>query len=254
MTAKLKWRPETYDRFRGLRLRPARDLLAQVPDLPDGPVVDLGCGTGVMAPALARLGRPLIGVDNSAEMVAEAVGYDAVEQIDIADWQADVPAALIYSNAALQWLEGHNTLLPRLAGMLAQDGVLAVQMPRQEAAPSHRFLRDIAARMFPDRFAVDTSPRVRPAVDYAELLAPLGDVEAWETDYIQLLPSVTEGHPVRHFTQGAAMLPYVQAMTEEERAEFVAAYDAALSAAYPRRADGAVFFPFRRCFFVLRRD
>lgn len=254
MTTTPNWRPETYDRFRGLRLRPARDLLAQVPDLPEGPVVDLGCGTGAMAADLAGLGRSLIGVDNSPEMIAEAVGYDTFQQVDIAQWQAKVPPALIFSNAALHWLDDHDTLMPRLVDMLAPKGVLAVQMPRQEAAPSHRFLRDIAARMFPDRFAIDVPPRVAVAVEYADLLSPLGKVEAWETEYIQLLPPVEDGHPIRHFTQGAAMLPFVQPLTEEERADFVAAYDAALAAAYPRRADGSVFFPFRRCFFVLRRD
>ena len=36
------WNPEAYARFRGLRLRPALDLLAQVGDLPLGDVVDLG--------------------------------------------------------------------------------------------------------------------------------------------------------------------------------------------------------------------
>lgn len=127
-------------------------------------------------------------------------------------------------------------------------------MPRQEAAPSHHFLRDIAARMFSDRFTADVPPRVRPAAHYAEVLAPQGEVNAWETEYVQVLAPVADGHPVRHFTQGAVMLPFAEAMTAEELAGFTAAYDAALSAAYPLRHDGSVMFPFRRCFFVLRRD
>jgi trans-aconitate 2-methyltransferase len=64
------WNPETYAKFRGFRLRPAMDLLAQVPDLPAGEVVDLGCGNGPVGPALAQRfqGRRLIGVDHSPAM------------------------------------------------------------------------------------------------------------------------------------------------------------------------------------------
>lgn len=230
------------------------DLLAQVPDLPDGDVIDLGCGTGVMAAALTASGRRLVGVDASPEMLAKAHGYDEVVEADIGCWAPRSPPALIFSNAALHWLDGHDALMPRLAGMLAPGGSLAVQMPRQEAAPSHRFLRDIAVGMFPDRFGADSGPRVRAAADYADLLADLGTIDAWESEYVQMLPAVKEGHPVRHFTQGAAMLPFAQAMSEAERADYIAAYDTALGAAYPLRADGSVMFPFRRCFFVLRRN
>lgn len=229
------------------------DLLAQVPDLPAGDVVDLGCGNGAVAEALAQLGRPVVGVDSSAEMLAEAKGYTRTEQADIATWQPEIPPALIFSNAALQWLGGHDRLMPRLAGLLAPGGVLAVQMPRQEGAPSHRFLRDIAARMFPDRFAPQAEPRCRPAQDYLSLLSDHGEVLAWETEYMQVMPASGEGHPVRRFTQGAAMLPFVEQMSEAEAGEFIASYDAALAAAYPLRGDGSVVFPFRRCFFVLTR-
>jgi trans-aconitate 2-methyltransferase len=78
-------------------------------------------------------------------------------------------------------------------------------------------------------------------------------VSVWETVYLQRLAPVTEGHPVRHFTASTAMRPFVEAMTEEERAAYVAAYDAALGAAYPAEADGGVLFPFRRLFMVVQR-
>jgi trans-aconitate 2-methyltransferase len=42
------------------------------------------------------------------------------------------------------------TLIPRLAGLVAPGGALAVQMPRQSDAPSHRLIRDVAARLYPD--------------------------------------------------------------------------------------------------------
>ena len=257
-SAKTDWNPETYARFRGLRLRPALDLLAQVGHVPGGDVVDLGCGDGAVAADL-RLrfaGQRLVGVDQSAAMLAEADGlrlYDRLDQADIALWSPHAPAALIFSNAVLHWLPDHAALLARLAGQLMPGGMLAVQMPRQFMAPSHRFLRDIAAALFPDRFdfAQYEAP-VQPAAWYWETLSPLGWVEAWETDYVQRLEASPDMHPVRAFTQSTAMRPFVDKLTAVEAETYVSAYDKALASAYPLQADGAVLLPFRRVFFTLK--
>jgi trans-aconitate 2-methyltransferase len=250
------WNPEAYAQFRDLRLRPALDLLAQVGDLPAGAVIDLGCGDGAVAGALrARFGdRRLVGVDGSAAMLAAARGYDALEAADIAAWKPAEPPALIFSNAALHWLGDHARLIPRLAGLLAPGGTLAVQMPRQQAAPSHALMREIAARVFPERFAfTGWQPQVAPPEAYAAILAPLGDWSIWETEYLQRLAPAAEGHPVRQFTASTALRPFVERMDPAEAAGFVADYDAALAAAYPLRPDGGALFPFRRLFFTLRR-
>ena len=252
------WDTECYARFRGLRLRPALDLLAQVGDLPEGPVVDLGCGDGAVAEALvARFsGRRLQGVDSSQTMLAQARRsglYASLDGVDIAGWSPETRPALIFSNAVLQWLPDHASLMPRLASYLAPGGVLAVQMPRQFKAASHRFLRDIAGSMFPDRFdfSRETSPCAR-AEDYHALLSPLGVVVAWETEYIQRLEPTAAMHPVRDFTQATAMRPIAQKLSETELASFCSAYEASLSAAYPLQKDGAVLFPFKRVFFTLK--
>lgn len=253
-TGQTDWNPGAYAKFRGLRLRPALDLMAQIGGLPPGDVVDLGCGDGAAAGALATrfAGRRLIGVDASPAMLEQAAGYDARILADIAAWQPDSPPALIFSNAVLQWLGDHAALLPGLAGLLAPGGVLAVQMPRQYDAPSHRFLRDIAQAMFPDRFDFrGWQPPVAPAAEYWRMLAPLGRVTAWETDYVQHLAASAEGHPVRAFTGATAMRPFLEHLTPPEAGAFADAYDQALTAAYPLMPDGSALMPFRRCFLVL---
>jgi trans-aconitate 2-methyltransferase len=251
------WDPARYGAFRDLRLRPALDLMAQVPDLPSGDVVDLGCGNGAVGPSLAAQfpGRTLVGLDNSAAMLDEARSlgcYARLEQVDIADWAPDRPPALIFSNAALNWLPDHAGLMPRLVTMLASGGALAVQMPRQGAAPSHRLLRDVADTLFPGRFP-PVDPPVMAAETYARMLTPFGEVKAWTTEYVQMLAPATRGHPVRAFTESTAMRPFVQGMTTEEAPAFVAAYDRALETAYPALPSGQVLFPFTRVFFVLQR-
>jgi trans-aconitate 2-methyltransferase len=240
-------------------LRPALDLLAQIHGLPPGNVVDLGCGTGAVAGPLANRfpGRQLIGADASPAMLVEAQAtalYTRLDLADVAVWTPPEAPALIFSNAALHWLDDHATLLPRLAGLVRPDGVLAVQMPRQYDAPSHRLLREVAATLFPDRF--DWSgwvPPVAPPEVYDRLLRPLGALDIWETEYLQRLAPVEAGHPVRHFTASTAMRPILERLDAAEAARFVAAYDAALAGPYPAAADGSVLMPFRRLFMVLRR-
>ena len=249
------WNPETYARFRGLRLRPALDLLMQVGGLPGGTVVDLGCGDGAAAGALKTRypKHRLEGVDSSPAMLAKAKGYADLIQTDVDGWTPAEPPALIFSNAALQWLPHHDTLLPRLAGLLAPGGVLAVQMPRQYFAPSHRFLRDIAAATFPDRFDFTSyDPPVARPEHYWQLLSSLGEVSVWETEYIQHLGAEAGQHPVQAFTQSTAMRPFLERITPAEAAHFRAAYDQSLGAAYPLAVDGSCLMPFRRLFFTLK--
>ncbi|WP_347311100.1 methyltransferase domain-containing protein [Defluviimonas sp. SAOS-178_SWC] len=257
MSGRSDWNPESYARFGGLRLRPALDLLAQVGELPKGDIVDLGCGNGAAGPALAAryAGRRIIGLDASPAMLASARKGGAYHQLiegDAAAWRAEAPVALVFSNAALHWLSDHAALMPNLAAQLAPGGTLAVQMPRQYGAPSHRFLRDFAAEMFPDRFdlAAWRAP-VSPPVEYHRMLSGLGRVNVWETDYVQRVEPVADGHPVRRFTESTAMRPYLDLMSQAEIAEFLARYEAALAAAYPIEPDGSVLFPFRRLFFTL---
>ncbi len=251
------WDAGTYDRFRRLRLRPAIHLLSDVPrDLPPGTVVDLGCGTGAVGPLLRKRFRErrLVGLDGSAEMLAR-VGdgiYDMLGEADIAGWRPEVPPALIFSNAVLHWLPDHATLFPRLAGLLAPGGVLAVQMPRQFGAPSHRLIHETAAQLFPDRFTPRREPPVASPEVLQGILAPLGDVSVWESEYLQKLDATEDGsHPVRAFTRSTAARPVLSKLDAAEQERFFTAYDAALTEAYPAAPDGHVLMPFRRQFAVL---
>lgn len=259
-TAGQDWSPGTYQRFRGFRLRPALDLLAQVPDgLPPGAVVDLGCGAGAAGPALrARFGdRLLVGLDASPAMLAEAAAaacYDRLVEADIAGWQPEAAPALIFSNAALQWVPDHAALLPQLAALPAPGGVLAVQVPDQQDAPSHRLLREVAAALFPDRFDwAGWVPEVLPPAQVETLLAPFGPVSLWRTVYYQRVRPQAEAHPVRAFTESTAARRILSRLDAGEQARFLAAYDAALAGDYPPGADGSVLFPFARSFFLLVR-
>lgn len=253
------WNVAAYEAFHDLRLRPALDLLARVPLCPPGDVIDLGCGSGAAGAALRRRfpDRRLIGLDGSAEMLEKAKSlsiYDRLDKGDIANWAPQDAPALIFSNAALHWLDDHKSLIPNLFNVLATDGVLAIQMPSQLNRPSHQTMIAAAAGVRPDLFTGWAPfPGHLNAADYADLL-PDAEVEIWSTEYHQLLPASADGaHPVRSFSSSTAGRPVFAKLNEAEATDFCKAWDAGLNSAYPRRRDGGAWFPFRRLFFVARK-
>jgi trans-aconitate 2-methyltransferase len=253
----MSWHPERYLAFDDYRTRPAADLLARVPLRAPERVVDLGCGPG-NSTALLALRWPqadVLGIDSAAAMLAKArEGGIAARwlEADIASWTPDAPVDLLFSNAALQWLPDHQTLLPRLLSHLRPGGVLAIQMPRNFQAASHVTLRELAAeKPWAARLAgvLRAEPVASPA-SYHDLLAPLtASLEIWQTEYLQVL----EGEdPVLRWTEATALRPVLQALDEIEGAAFKQAYAARLREAYPKRPDGTTLFPFLRLFIIAR--
>lgn len=254
----MAWNPEQYLKFAAPRLRPALDLMARVPIEAPRRVVDLGCGTGQITRLLAERwpGAAVTGVDASPEMLARARADGpalAWEQADLASWQPAAAPDLVFSNAALHWLPGHAALFPRLFGAVAPGGVLAVQMPRNFAAPSHTAIADtVHAGPWRDRLAplLRAAPVAEPAW-YHGCLAPVAaELDLWETEYLQPL---TGTDPVKEWTKGTWLAPFLAALPADEAAAFEADYAARVRAAYPVRPDGVTLFPFRRLFIVARR-
>jgi len=141
--------------------------------------------------------------------------------------------------------------MPRLAAMLGKGGTLAVQLPHQNNAPSHRVWLSLAEDLFPGRIDTGAGPGIMTPVEYDTLLAPKGRFRLWETEYYQRLSADAESHPVRRYTESTYARPILEALDEDERAALITRYEGVMRSAYPMRADGSVLFPFRRLFFTL---
>ena len=257
------WDPAAYAAFADERSRPFVDLLARVRAETPRTVVDLGCGPGPLTRSLADRWPTarVTGVDSSPEMVAAAqacvgprVGFVLADLADLDAWRPPAPVDVLVSNAALQWVPDHRGLLPRLVETLAPGGWLAFQVPGNQDAPSHRALREVAARApFAEHTAgVDRIAVAEPAAYLADLAAPDGPgcrVDAWETTYLHVLAGPD---PVLHWLEGTGARPYLEALPEALRPAFVAALGERLAAAYPSRPWGTVL-PFRRLFVVAQR-
>ncbi len=254
----MTWNPDQYLKFAAPRLRPAIELLARVALDAPGRVCDLGCGTGSITKLLAERWPQahITAVDGDAAMLARA--GDAPSSIDwvqaeLATWTSRAPLDLIYSNAALHWLPDHARLFPRLMAMLGGGGVLAVQMPRNFTAPSHTAIEE-AVRSGPWRTRLEGLLRQAPVAEpawYFDALAPLAsELDIWETEYQQVL---TGADPVKEWTKGTWLGPFLEALEGDQREAFEADYAARVRSAYPQRSDGRTLFPFKRLFIVARR-
>jgi trans-aconitate 2-methyltransferase len=251
------WDPNTYQRYGDERSRPFFELVARVRVEAPRAVVDLGCGPGNLTATLADRWPTarVTGLDSSPEMIEKAAagGWPVEFAVqDLRDWRPGPDVDVVVSNAALQWVPGHEELLAVWAAALPAGAVVAVQVPGNWDAPSHRALRAIAADgPWRDRVAVGTAPRSVPsAEEYARLLIPSGfAVDAWETTYVHLLPSAGPEHPVLRWMDGTALRPVRAALPDEEWAEFRRRLGSRLAEVYPV-VEGLVPFPFRRIFVV----
>jgi trans-aconitate 2-methyltransferase len=249
------WDPAVYRRYGTERSRPFFDLVARVGAEHPRAVVDLGCGPGELTVSLAsRWPRArLTGIDSSPEMVEKAsalTGAARFRQLDVREWQPDDDVDVLITNATLQWVPEHRDLLTRWAGQLPAGAWLAMQVPGNFDAPSHRAIRAVAAR-----YTVDHLTREAPVddpADYASLMLAAGaTVDAWETTYLHLLPVTGDEHPVLRWVEGTALRPVKAALDENAWREFRGELSREIEAAYPA-AGGYVAFPFRRIFLVAR--
>ena len=253
----MAWDPAQYLKFADQRLRPAIDLLNRIDLEQPAEVYDLGAGAGNVTRLIKERWPQarVTGVDDSESMLAKAAATAPAltwQQADLASWRAPRPADLIYSNAALHWLPGHERLFPALLAGLAPAGVLAVQMPRNFGAPSHTAISE-AARSGPWRARLEPLLRPAPVAEpdfyYGVLARSVAALDIWETEYLQVLDGP---NPVKEWTKGTWLRPLLDALEEPDRGRFEASYAALVARAYPPRADGRTLFPFRRLFIVAR--
>jgi trans-aconitate 2-methyltransferase len=253
------WDAALYLKFENERLQPARDLLARVEVASARAIVDLGCGPGTSVGLLAARypDAAIIGVDSSAAMLATArkrLPAVTFEKLDIGAWRPKDAQDVIFANAALEWLPDHSTLLPRLFSYLAPGGALAIQMPDNRQEASHVAMRMIAAdgpwtpRLLP---IAKTRAVLDDYSDYHRWLRPIAHrVDIWQTTYIHALGGVDD---IIDWFRGSALRPYLDALDDCEREEFLTRYRRQLEDAYPREPDGGVLFPYPRLFILARK-
>lgn len=256
----MSWSAKQYVAFEDERTRPARDLLAAIPNTDARSVIDIGCGPGNSTELLVQrfANAAVRGLDSSTDMIDAArkrlpdVRFDTA---DIAAWSEPGPFDVIFANAVFQWLPEHATLLPSLVAKLAPGGSLAIQMPDNLDQPSHRMMREVAnngpwARKLADIAGQRTT--LDDANTYYQMLCSCASrVDVWRTTYHHPLA----GGPaaVVEWFKGSGLRPFLEPLDEAEKAQYLEQYLAALEPFFPVLADGSVLLPFPRLFIVATR-
>ena len=172
----------------------------------------------------------------------------AFEVADIRQWRPEQRFDVILANAVLQWIPGHETLVPALTERLTPGGALAVQMPDNLDEPSHRLMREVAgagpwAAKLKD--AAKARAERHDAGWYFRLLrAHASHVDVWRTTTTTRSPAP---HAVVEWVKGTGLRPFLDPLDESEREAYLARYEAAIAEAYPAEGDGTVLCHFRGC-------
>jgi trans-aconitate 2-methyltransferase len=253
------WSANQYLKFEDDRTRPSRDLLAQVPLTEPRRVVDLGCGPGNSTELLIERypGAEVIGLDSSPDMLRQArerLPRGTFVQAELAIWGPEQRTDLLFANAVFQWVPDHPAVLQRLLRALPEGGVLAVQMPDNTNEPALALMREVgasgpwAAKLMASHAARDDLPTPD---GYYDLLRPLcAHIDIWHTHYNHVM---TGPEAVVEWFKGSALRPFLNALADNERAAYLAAYTTEIARAYPARFDGRVLLKFPRLFIVATR-
>ncbi len=247
----MSWNPATYNKFKSERFTPFFDLLALVKVKEGLSVIDLGCGTGELTRKLADAlpQSTVLGIDSSAEMLKDSKAFEndsvkfeckSIEEQLKTKQKWDV----VFSNAAIQWTDNHEKLIPQLISITKPGGQLAIQMPDQHSNISNILLNELAAEE-PYKTALNNWTRVSPVLpidNYAQLFFENGSTSM--TVYEKIYPLILQDtDALFDWVSGTALIPYTERLQGKIKENFISEYKKRLKSSFKSIP---VFYPFKR--------
>jgi trans-aconitate 2-methyltransferase len=160
---------------------------------------------------------------------------------------------IVFSNATIQWIPGHDDLIEQFHKLLNNSGILAVQLPRFFDMPISKAISEVAGMAkwkdttygIIDLWAINS-----PSFYYDHLAKYFSKVDLWTTDYFHVMESHTA---ILEMIRTTGLKPYLERITDKDRNEFEMLVLDRIKKDYPSQYDGKVLFPFKRLFFVAKK-
>jgi trans-aconitate 2-methyltransferase len=251
MVKTAKWNAADYAANSAVQQNWARELIARLQLRGNEHVLDVGCGDGKVTAEIARaLPRGgVVGTDASAEMIAYAQKQFPAkgnpnlkfQVMDAREIQFASQFDLVFSNAALHWVDDHPAFLRGVAAALKPGGRLVVSCGGKGNA--HDVFLALRPEMRLKRWCEFFRKVPRPYFFYAP-----GDYEKWlpkfgfQINALSLAPkdaTYTGADGIATWLR-TTWIPYVQCVPENVREEFIAAVTQRYVAKHPPDADGRV--------------
>ena len=125
------WDPKRYQGKHSYVWQFGASVLELLEPRPGERILDIGCGTGQLTAEIAQRGATVIGLDSSAEMLADArANYPSLSFVlgDAAGFGFPEPFDAIFSNAALHWVKDHNAVAESVARALKPGGRFVAEL------------------------------------------------------------------------------------------------------------------------------
>jgi trans-aconitate 2-methyltransferase len=248
---KTKWNAADYAANSIVQQSWARELITRLNLRGNEHVLDVGCGDGKVTAEIANAvpRGSVVGIDASAEMIGFAKKTFPAKKfpnlefhvIDARKIKFDRQCDLIFSNAALHWVDDHQAILRGMASVLRPGGrlvvscggkgnaqeVFVVLRPEMRLERWRRFFRRMPKPYF--FYAPE---------DYEKWLPQFG----FKIQRLQLVPKDATYAGAEGFAAWlrTTWLPYVQRVPESQREEFIAAITNRYVAKHPPAAENKV--------------
>lgn len=253
------WNSAQYLKFKAQRTQPAIDLAARIEADAPSRVLDIGCGPGNSTQVLYnRFPKAyILGIDNSQNMIDTAKStYPNLDFMlcDVKNGLTELSGSfdVVFSNACIQWIPDHPTLLRNMMALLAPGGVLAVQIPMNYEEPIHQIITKTAScPPWADKLSCLRTFYCLRQGEYFDLLSEISsDFAIWQTTYFHKMISHQD---ILEWYRATGLRPYLNALTAHDRPAFEKVIYHALIRAYPKQKNGEIIFRFPRFFFTARK-
>ncbi len=259
----IDWNPDLYLKFGKERTLPSKDLVSRIGINNPARILDIGCGSGNSTNELKKRwpDAEIIGIDNSPTMIEKAKALYTDIDFRLMDATEDLSNLgtfdIVFSNAAIQRMTGHEELIKKWYALLNTGGTIAIQLPLVDSIKGQQALYELEyVKKYKPYFEGKKLRFNHHQPDfYYDVLSRLSsakDIQIWTTTYMHVMQGL-EG--ILQWYESTSMKDYLDALPNDEyRENFKNNYLIKLKNVYSLRADGTVLFNYKRLFVVASKS